>query len=226
MEELPEIGLRLHGGLDPRSCIDLAQAAEANGFASLWFAENPLQRGVLPAASACALLTRRLRIGLGIINVYSHHPTLIAMEFAALDELADGRARLGIGSGIGRLIERIGFAWQPLAATRDALHIVRRLLAGEEMTYRGQVFSVHQARLAFRARSPRTPIYMAAMGDRSLRLCGRLAEDRKSTRLNSSHPSISYAVFCSKKKQTTDGRFCSSLVRTHEQQMAARVPGG
>ena len=120
MEELPEIGLRLHGGLNPRSCIDLAQTAEANGFASLWFAENPLQRGVLPAASACALLTRRLRIGLGIINVYSHHPTLIAMEFAALDELANGRARLGIGSGIGRLIERIGFAWQPLAATRDA----------------------------------------------------------------------------------------------------------
>src|SRR5690348_17905581 len=28
------------------------------------------------------------------------------------------------------------------------------------------------------------------------------AEDRKSTRLNSSHPSISYAVFCLKKKTT------------------------
>src|SRR5690348_17505986 len=28
-----------------------------------------------------------------------------------------------------------------------------------------------------------------------------LAEDRKSTRLNSSHPSISYAVFCLKKKK-------------------------
>src|SRR5690348_18152705 len=28
------------------------------------------------------------------------------------------------------------------------------------------------------------------------------AEDRKSTRLNSSHPSISYAVFCLKKKKT------------------------
>src|SRR5438876_4517410 len=27
--------------------------------------------------------------------------------------------------------------------------------------------------------------------------------DRKSTRLNSSHPSISYAVFCLKKKKTT-----------------------
>src|SRR5690348_17724328 len=32
---------------------------------------------------------------------------------------------------------------------------------------------------------------------------GALAEDRKSTRLNSSHPSISYAVFCLKKKKNT-----------------------
>src|SRR5438876_8508252 len=31
----------------------------------------------------------------------------------------------------------------------------------------------------------------------------RMELDRKSTRLNSSHPSISYAVFCLKKKTTT-----------------------
>src|SRR5438876_7676570 len=30
------------------------------------------------------------------------------------------------------------------------------------------------------------------------------AKDRKSTRLNSSHPSISYAVFCLKKKKKTN----------------------
>src|SRR5438876_7721081 len=39
-----------------------------------------------------------------------------------------------------------------------------------------------------RKRAPRSPAR------------GRAAEDRKSTRLNSSHPSISYAVFCLKKK--------------------------
>src|SRR5690348_17796420 len=32
----------------------------------------------------------------------------------------------------------------------------------------------------------------------------RHGEDRKSTRLNSSHPSISYAVFCLKKKKKTN----------------------
>src|SRR3712207_7866013 len=31
---------------------------------------------------------------------------------------------------------------------------------------------------------------------------GRVREDRKSTRLNSSHANISYAVFCLKKKKT------------------------
>ena len=104
----------------------------------------------MPAASACAWMTRRLRIGLGIVNVYGHHPTLIAMEFAALDELAEGRAVLGIGSGIGRLIEQMGFAWQPLASIRDAFHILRGLLAGEEVSHRGRVFSVEKARLGFR----------------------------------------------------------------------------
>src|SRR5690348_17721735 len=33
-------------------------------------------------------------------------------------------------------------------------------------------------------------------------LSDRREQDRKSTRLNSSHPSISYAVFCLKKKKT------------------------
>src|SRR3712207_7455483 len=33
-------------------------------------------------------------------------------------------------------------------------------------------------------------------------LCGHLGRDRKSTRLNSSHANISYAVFCLKKKKT------------------------
>src|SRR3989442_5605714 len=35
------------------------------------------------------------------------------------------------------------------------------------------------------------------------RLLSRVAQDRKSTRLNSSHVRISYAVFCLKKKKNT-----------------------
>src|ERR1700722_17691808 len=102
------VGVRLHGGLDPRRCIELAQAAEANGFASVWFAENPFERGVLPAAAACVLATRRIRIGIGVWNPFNRHPSLIAMEIGALDELAQGRINLGLGSGLTSAIRKLG----------------------------------------------------------------------------------------------------------------------
>src|SRR5215471_15975054 len=111
--DLPQVGVRLHGGMAPARCIELARAADAAGFASVWFAENPFHRGVLPAVSACVVSTERVRIGVGVVNPYNRHPTLIAMEFAALDELAAGRALLGIGSGTGAQIERMGFPYRP-----------------------------------------------------------------------------------------------------------------
>src|SRR3712207_7874589 len=51
-------------------------------------------------------------------------------------------------------------------------------------------------------------------GDGALhRLQGRRAEDRKSTRLNSSHANISYAVFCLKKKKIQSHIFEEQKVR-------------
>jgi len=174
---LPRIGLRLSGALDPHACIALAQAAERAGLAGVWFAENPFQRGVLPAASAVAAATQRVGIGVGVVNPYNRHPTLIAMEFAALDELARGRARLGIGSGLRGAAARMGYADnRPLAAVRDAIAIVRAMLKGDEVTYRGRVFSVDRARLGFAAPRPDMPVYMAAMGPQALRLAGRIAD--------------------------------------------------
>jgi len=176
MSELPRFGVRLHQGLAPRECIALAQAAEAAGFDAIWFAENPFDRGVLPAASACAALTERIGIGVGIVTPYNRHPSLIAMEFGARDELANGRIRLGIGSGIGARIEKLGFKYRPLASLEDSVQIVRGLLRGEEVTYLGRVFSTDRVRLGFRPPRPDMPIYLAAMGDRSLALCGRIGD--------------------------------------------------
>ena len=132
MSDLPKLSVRLHGGIEPGRCITLAKTAEAHGFHSVWFAENAFNRGVLPAASACAAATSRIGIGIGVFNPYNRHPTLIAMEIGALDELARGRARLGIGSGIAAATERMGLsADRPLAAVRDAITIVRAMLKGE-----------------------------------------------------------------------------------------------
>src|SRR5258707_7506785 len=105
--ELPKLSVRLSGAVDPRRCVDLANIAEANGFHSLWFAENAFNRGVLPAASACAAATRRIGIGIGVFNPYNPHPTLMAMEIGALDRIAQSRARLAIRSRIAAANQRL-----------------------------------------------------------------------------------------------------------------------
>ena len=177
MLDLPKLSVRLSGGINPRCSIDLAKVADANGFDTVWFAENAFNRGVLPAAAACAAATAKVGIGIGVFNPYNRHPTLIAMEIGALDELAQGRARLGIGSGIASATERMGLSTErPLAAVRDAIAIVRAMLAGEEVTYAGRVFSVQKVKLEYKALRPGLPLLMAARGEQALALCGKIAD--------------------------------------------------
>ena len=174
---VPQLSVRLHGGIDPRRSLELAACAERSGFASLWFAENPFNRGVLPAAAACAVATRRIGIGIGVLNPYNRHPTLIAMEIGALDELAHGRARLGIGSGIASATQRMGLRGDlPLAGLRDAITIVRAMLAGPEVNYAGNVFSATKVKLEYQALRPDLPLLMAARGEQALAICGRIAD--------------------------------------------------
>jgi 5,10-methylenetetrahydromethanopterin reductase len=175
--DLPKLSIRLHGGIDPRRSLDLAKVADANGFDSVWFAENPFSRGVLPAASACAAATSRVRIGIGVFNPYNRHPTLMAMEIGALDELSQGRARLGIGSGIATATERMGLDIErPLAAVRDAITIVRAMLRGDNVNHAGRVFSASKVKLDYKPLRPEMPLLMAARGEQALALCGKIAD--------------------------------------------------
>ncbi len=175
MPKFPRLSLRLHGGLTSQQCVAQAQAAEAVGFHGIWFAENPFSRGILPAAAACAIATRKIKIAPGVFNPYNRHPSLIAMEIGALDELAQGRVRLGIGSGIGVAVERMGFAYdRPVTTLREAVLIVRALLRGEEVSHTG-AFQLLNVKLEYHARAG-IPIFMAGRGDRSLRACGELGD--------------------------------------------------
>lgn len=176
MHTFPSLSVRLHGGLTPQQSIEQARAAEAAGFGGVWFAENPFYRSTLPTAAACAVATRKVQIGAGVFNPYSRHPTLIAMEIGALDELSSARVRVGIGSGIGFAIERMGFAYdRPLTTVRETMGILRTLFRGEEVNHRGTVFTVQNVKLDFQPR-PDIPIFMAGRGYRSLLACGEMAD--------------------------------------------------
>jgi 5,10-methylenetetrahydromethanopterin reductase len=177
MGDTPRLGIRLHGGLASQRCVELAVAAEAQGFASAWFAENPLERGALPALAAAAAATCRIELGIGVWNPFLRHPAQIAMDAGALDELAGGRLTLGIGAGLATPIKRLGVDnKRSLAALRDSFAIVRGLMAGETVTYKGRVFTVEDVKLSYKPSRPALPILMAARGPKALALAAEVAD--------------------------------------------------
>jgi 5,10-methylenetetrahydromethanopterin reductase len=176
MSRLPQLSIRLHGAMPPAACIAQARVAEAAGFSGVWFAENAFARGILPAAAGCAATTARLNINSGVFNPFSRHPTMMAMEIGALDELSNGRASLSIGTGIAVALERIACnPGQPIAALRDTLTIVRALLRGEEVDYSGAAFSARRVRLDYAPRAD-IPIFLAGRGNLTVKLAGELAD--------------------------------------------------
>ncbi|MDR7520811.1 MAG: LLM class flavin-dependent oxidoreductase, partial [Armatimonadota bacterium] len=121
-------------------------------------------------------MTRRLRLGPGVTNPYSRHPALTAVAVATLDEISEGRAVLGLGAG-GTNHAMLGIRRaHTAAAMREAIHVIRALLAGNEVTFAGRVVRVHRALLDFLPWRPAVPIYVGARGPRILEMAGEVAD--------------------------------------------------
>ena len=159
--------------------VALARQAEALGFSEVWLPESSHGRGVFTVAASIAAATRRIKIGIGVVNPFWRHPALIAMEAAALDELSEGRLMLGVGAALWTL-RALGEAdsrtERPLTATVEALRVIRGMLRGEPGVD-GEVFAVRaDARLDFERHRPAVPIYVGAVNGRMLRISGTYAD--------------------------------------------------
>ena len=161
-----------------REFVALGKRAEELGFSTFWVPEDPFWRGAFALASAIACGTSKIKIGLGIVNPYTRHPALTAMEFAALDEVSDGRAILGIGAGLKDWIEgRLKIPYtRPTAAMRETVEIIRRIFRGEDVTYAGRVFSPERIKLSFKPVRAEIPIYLGILGPKNCELTGEIAD--------------------------------------------------
>lgn len=158
--------------------VDLAREAERAGLDSVWAAEGYYARDAWTSLCAIAAVTERVLLGTGVVPVFTRHPALLAMSFASLDELSNGRAIVGIGSGERDTVgDQLGYDFsRPLAAMREAVQIIRGMLAGETLTFEGRVFRAQGVRLVFKPARRRPPIYVAAVGPKMCRLAGEVAD--------------------------------------------------
>ena len=169
--------IRLNNDLTLGEYVACAQAAEAAGFDQLWVSHDLFLRSAPVILAAVAQATTRLEFGAGILNPYTLHPAEIAMLAATLDELSGCRFNLGLAAGAGEFLKWVGIEQSaPLAAVRESILAVRRLLAGERVACDGR-FLRWSSEAYLRFSAPRvTPIYVGAMSPQMLALAGELAD--------------------------------------------------
>lgn len=172
-------GVSVPNFLPVAESLALARLAESLGFDELWTNENGHDRGIFTLAALLSAATERVDIGLGIVNPFHRHPSVIAMETATLDEASGGRVRLGIGAALWNL-RNLGEAdprtARPRTATVEAIRIIRAMLRGEP-GIDSAMFTVRpDVHLDFAPVRRDIPIYAGAVNARMLHDSGRVAD--------------------------------------------------
>lgn len=181
---VPRLGLAFLGAPSVPEMVRLAQKAESAGFESVWIAETRITRDAVVPMVAIAGGTVRIRVGSAIMNVFTRGPVVVAITFLGLEEVAPGRIVMGLGTGSPLILAPQGEAFErPLVRLREYCEVVRPLMRGEEVTYRGETVRLEAARVedllsqeSIVSQTTQIPLYLGVTGPRSLKLAGAIAD--------------------------------------------------
>lgn len=159
-----------------RDWADIARQAEALGFDCLWHSNERFYREMLVRMTVSTLATSRLGIAGAIAEPFAVQPAITAQAVATVHELSGGRAGIAMGAG-GSGFPMMGIARQrPAVALREAIHVMRGMLEGGEVTLDGELVTARRAHLHFSPPTPPPPVWVATRGDRTLRIAGEVAD--------------------------------------------------
>ena len=157
----------------------MGRTAERVGFDSIWVGDHLLYRGddrpergpwdAWALLAGLATVTERVGLGPLVACAAFHPPGLLARQAAAIDEISGGRFVLGIGAGWNRTeFDAFGLSYDHRASRfEEAFEIVRRLLAGERVTFEGRFHRVRDAVL-LPPPARRVPLMIGSSGERVL----------------------------------------------------------
>jgi probable F420-dependent oxidoreductase len=174
---MSRIGIAISGGPNPADIIDLVVLAESLGYESAWVAEGHGgdQFAIL---AACAMRTSRIKLGTSISSVFVRTAPTIAMAASTLADLSGGRFILGLGSSHKAQVgpEHGAIYSKPLTRTRETVAIVRALLRDGVVHFEGETIRIESFDLSYTPRYRNVPVYLSAVFQKGIALCGEIAD--------------------------------------------------
>jgi 5,10-methylenetetrahydromethanopterin reductase len=156
---------------DPRPAIAQARAAEELGLGSIWVSERWATKELGALCGALSQVTTRTRIAVGATHLTTRHPVTLAGLGMTMQMLSEGRFVLGVVRSAG-MLRSVGIPVPTTQAMKDYATILRRLWAGETVSYDGPAGSYHELRLPDAVNGMGPPVILAAMGPMTLALAG------------------------------------------------------
>jgi len=166
----------LHGSARTvREAVERARRAEQLGFESIFFADSQMNNvDPYQVMALCAANTSKIRFGTAVTNMVYRDPTITANSFATLNEISQGRAIVGMGTGDGpvyslaRTATRIADFEKGLRTIRDLLH--DRGIDVPKSRERGG------GNVKLKVGRRPVPIYISAEGPKTLAVAGRTCD--------------------------------------------------
>ena len=177
---MTRLALYLQDAHPIREAMEYAQYAEQQGFEAVWQADSRLVREASVPMAAFAATTDTIKVGSGVIDVWSRNPARLASMFSTLDDLAPGRIICGLGAWWDPLAAKVGIdRAKPLGVMREVVTAVRALLGNETVTIDGNYVHLDGVELDYvhQERRPKdVPIYVGATGMKMMQLTGEIAD--------------------------------------------------
>ena len=174
------VALYLQDAHSVSEAIEYVQYAEQKGFEAVWQADSRLVREATVPMAAFAASTDTIKVGSGVLDMWTRNPARLAATFSTLDDLAPGRILCGLGAWWDPLASKVGVdRRRPLGAMREVVTVVRALLADENVTFDGDYVHLEGVELDYvhQPRRPKdVPIYIGATGMKMMALTGEIAD--------------------------------------------------
>src|SRR3954470_9364092 len=157
------------------SAVDRVRLAEQLGYEAVYVTQIA-GRDALTVITAYALNTQRIRVGTGVVPIYTRTPATMAQTAVTIDELSGGRLNLGLGVSHRPVVE----GWygetidKPVREMKEYTAIVRAIAAGEAPPA-GEKWRTAM-RLGGVDPRPDLRIYVAALSPLMLRAAGEIAD--------------------------------------------------